>query len=216
MTQLGRLDEAEPVLSDVVEEYPFTAPSLAWLYERRGDLEEAIRILEEHCSARPEDRFAAGQLERLRARSLDLQRLQEELETLLDLGEEIPLELLAGHVEGLLKTGQGPRVRELVASVRSTLDRRTALRIAGPVTATVSPISPVLSSWNSSPAAFTTSSSCRPWRRTPVSPAGRRISWPPTVSWPAGNHGSGAVCGGCHARSPEGGWRGVQGTAARR
>jgi len=130
LTQLGRLDEAEPILREVLDEHPFTAPSLAWLHERRGDLAEAIRLLEGHCAHRQEDRFALAQLERLRARTLGPERLEEEVETLLELGEEIPPELLAEHVEGLLATGRGPRVRELVGSVRATLDPRTALRIA--------------------------------------------------------------------------------------
>jgi len=130
LTQLGRLDEAEPLLLRVVEEQPFTAPSLAWLYERRGELDRAVRLLERHLAERPEDRFVHAQLERLRARILGPERLQEEVETLLDLGETIPPELLAEYVEVLLRTGQGPRVRQLVASVRAGLAPRTALRIA--------------------------------------------------------------------------------------
>ncbi len=130
LTQAGRLDEAEPILVDVVREHPFTAPALAWLHERRGEVDEAIRVLERHCAARPGDRFAAEQLERLRARRLDPERLEEEVESLLELGEAVPPELLAEHVEGLLKTGQGPRVRELLRSCRASLDPRTALRIA--------------------------------------------------------------------------------------
>ena len=128
LTQLGRLDEAEPVLREVLAEHPHTAPSLAWLHERRGEVAEAIRLLEGHCARRPEDRFARTQLERLRARVLGPERLQEEVEALLALGEEIPPELLAEHVEGLLRTGQGPRVRELLAAA-GALEPRTALRI---------------------------------------------------------------------------------------
>jgi len=130
LTQLGRLDEAEPLLLDLVAEHPFAAPSLAWLHERRGDPDAAIGVLEPYLEDHPGDRFAAAQLERLRARSLGPERLQEEVETLRELGEEVPPQLLAEHVEGLLRTGQGPRVRELVASVRATLEPRTALRIA--------------------------------------------------------------------------------------
>ncbi|NOZ93654.1 MAG: tetratricopeptide repeat protein, partial [Acidobacteria bacterium] len=130
LTQMGRLDEAEAILLEIVEAHPLTVPSLAWLHERRGELSEAIRLLEGHCARHREDRFAAAQLERLRARSLDPERLQEEVENLLELGEEISPELLAEHVEGLLKTGQGPRVRELLPTVRPGLDPRTALRIA--------------------------------------------------------------------------------------
>ncbi len=130
LTQAGRLDEAEPILREVVEERPFTAPALAWLHERRGELEEAIRLLEAHCASHPDDRYAREQMERLRARSLDPHRLQEEVETLLELGEEVPPQLLAEHVEALLRTGRGPRVRELVASVRPGLDPQASLRIA--------------------------------------------------------------------------------------
>jgi len=130
LTQAGRLDEAEPILREVVEERPFTVPALAWLHERRGELEEAIRLLEAHCAAHPDDRYALEQMERLRARSLDPHRLQQEVETLLELGEEVPPQLLAEHAEALLRTGQGPQVRELVASARTRLDPQTSLRIA--------------------------------------------------------------------------------------
>ncbi len=128
LTQLGRLDEAEPVLREVLAEHPNTAPSLAWLHERRGEASQAIRLLEEYCARQPEDSFAQAQLERLRARVLGPERLQEEVEALLELGEAIPPELFTEYVEGLLRTGQGPRVRELLDAA-GALDPRTALRI---------------------------------------------------------------------------------------
>jgi len=130
LTQLGRLDEAEPVLLGLVEEHPFVAPALAWLYERRGAVEEAIAVLRPYLNDHPGDRFAAAQLERLEARALGPERLSEEVETLLELGEEIPPPLLAGHVEALLQAGRGPEVRELMASVRGGLEPRVALQIA--------------------------------------------------------------------------------------
>ncbi len=130
LTQLGRLDEAEPILEEVTRERPFTAPALAWLHERRGDVERAIAVLEVHVASRPEDTWAARRLEELRARRMDPERLSQEVEDLLELGDEISPELLAGYVDSLLATGRSREAREAVARAGNTLDRRSALRIA--------------------------------------------------------------------------------------
>ncbi len=130
LTQLGRLDDAEPLLLEVVRDHPHAGTDLAWLYERRGELERAIETLQRYCERYPDDAFGARQLERLRARALDPESLQREVEMLAELGEEVSDNLLAEHVDSLLATGRSVRARELISERAPTLDPRVAVRLA--------------------------------------------------------------------------------------
>jgi hypothetical protein len=51
------------------------------------------------------------------------------METLIDLGEKLPAEVLPEFIENLLSTGQGPRAREIVAEIEDGLDSRTATNL---------------------------------------------------------------------------------------
>ncbi len=129
LTQAGRFDEAEPLLEAVVAEHPFTAPDLAWLYERRGELDRAITVLESYSKTHPGDRWVRGRLEELQAAAMAPEQLMEEVETLRELGEPIPPELTARYVESLLETGDGGRVRRVLENGTDDLDRRSLLKI---------------------------------------------------------------------------------------
>jgi tetratricopeptide (TPR) repeat protein len=130
LTQAGQLTAAEPILTEVVSEHPHTGCDLAWLYERMGDESRAIATLETYLQSYADDPYAQQQLSRLRARTLGTERLQEEVETLLELGEELPADLAPDYIKSLLTTGQGERARELINSLIATLDDRTLTRIA--------------------------------------------------------------------------------------
>jgi len=94
------------------------------------DAPRATAALEAYLAEVPDDDFAKGQLQRLRARCLDPERLQQEVEALVALGEEVPRDILPEYVESLLRAGQGGRARELVAACEASLDPRTASRLA--------------------------------------------------------------------------------------
>jgi hypothetical protein len=87
-------------------------------------------VLETYLQSYPEDSFIQQQISRLRARTLDAESLQEEVETLLELGEDLPADLAPDYIRSLLTTGQGRRARDLVAGIESSLDDRTATQIA--------------------------------------------------------------------------------------
>jgi tetratricopeptide (TPR) repeat protein len=126
LTQAGGLDEAEAVLLSLLPQRPECLLDLAWLYERRGDEGRALKTLEDHLERRPQDAFARSQRLRLRARLMEPGELLDEVDTLLELGEEVPAEVLPVWLEALLRTGQGGRAREFLRQRRSALDARAA------------------------------------------------------------------------------------------
>jgi tetratricopeptide (TPR) repeat protein len=130
LTQAGRLAEAEPLLLEAAQRTAIARRDLAWLYERMDDGPRALAALETYLAEVPGDEFAKGQLQRLRARALEPERLLQEVETLAALGEEVPIDILPEYVEGLLRAGQGGRAREVVAACETSLDARTATRLA--------------------------------------------------------------------------------------
>ena len=121
LTQMGRMEEAEPILLKLVEKHARCRSDLAWLYERQQRFPRAIEILERHLKEAPNDRFAQDQLQRLRARDLTPEGLQEEVDTLTELGEEIPEQIMPEYLETLLSTGQGGVARSFVAERLTSL-----------------------------------------------------------------------------------------------
>jgi len=130
LTQLGRFDQAEAVLNGVVAEHPHAGCDLAWLYERMGDGPRAVQVLETFLNRFPNDTYATRQLQRLRAKNLDPDRLVEEIETLLALGEELPLGVFPEYIERLLSSGQGKLARERIAGHADHMSPVDATRLA--------------------------------------------------------------------------------------
>ncbi len=130
LTQMGRFAEAEPILSELVVDHPHVNRDLGWLYERMGDQQRAVKALEKYLAAYPDDRFVTAQIDRLQAQMLGPEQLMEEIDGLLELGEEIPGDLLPEYVDSLLRTGHGQRAREVLASIEAGLEPRVATRVA--------------------------------------------------------------------------------------
>ena len=130
LTQLGRFDEAEPLLIGALAEHPSAGLDLAWLFERRGDPQQAIEALETFLTSFPNDSLARSQLERLRAGTLDGDRLIEEVDGLEELGEEVSAEVLAEYVKRLVERGELRRVRGLLAERLPSLPDPVVTRIA--------------------------------------------------------------------------------------
>ena len=129
LTQAGRLDEAESALLDLAEQREECLRDLAWLYERKGDDARALETLEAYLAKRPRDAVALGQRLRLRARLMEPRELIEEVDTLLELGEEVPAEVLPVWFDALLRVGEGRRAREFVRLRKGDLDARVATGI---------------------------------------------------------------------------------------
>jgi tetratricopeptide (TPR) repeat protein len=129
LTQAGRLDEAEGVLVPLAAEHRQVDLDLAWLYERRADSERALRHVERYLAIDPENEFAQAQHRRLQALAMAPEELLGELETLRELNEEIPEELLPQFVEALIKQGRTPEVRRFLETNRERLTPGPCTRI---------------------------------------------------------------------------------------
>lgn len=130
LTQMGRLEDAEPILLGLVDRHPECRIDLAWLYERRGTPERALEELDLYLEARPGDRFAASQRLRLRAEALSLAEMREEVETLRELGEDVPGEFLPRYCESLVHDGEFAELRGFVAERADGLEPYVASRMA--------------------------------------------------------------------------------------
>jgi tetratricopeptide (TPR) repeat protein len=129
-TQLGRFEQAEAVLLELVGDHPQVVADLAWLYERRCDWTRALQYVDQYLKAHPDDAFIQAQQARLRAAALAPDELVEEVDTLQALDEPVPAELLPNYVRGLLETGQGAAARAFVEAHHAQWDARTAASIA--------------------------------------------------------------------------------------
>ena len=116
LTQAGQLQEAERLLLDFHATPPGCATDLAWLYERMDRTDEAIRLLEARVADAPLDGFAARQLRRLRAQTLDDGTILAEVETRLELAEPVPDDLVVPYVEALLRAGRAEDARAFVTA----------------------------------------------------------------------------------------------------
>jgi tetratricopeptide (TPR) repeat protein len=128
LTQTGALEEAEALLLEVAAEHPWSHSDLAWLYQRKGQPEQAIRELERHLQHFPNNHHSQQELQKLRAAALPPEQLQEEVEQLIELGEEVDETILPEYLQGLLRTGQGSQARRVVQELLPDLTSRTAVR----------------------------------------------------------------------------------------
>jgi tetratricopeptide (TPR) repeat protein len=130
LTQAGRFEEAEALLLSAREHNPRVLLDLAWLHERRNDLEAALGAYDDFLRLHPEDRYAAEQRVRIRGKILEPEALIEEVQNLRELGEAVPAALFPEYVHKLFESGQAPRARDEVASRMNLMDARTAIQVA--------------------------------------------------------------------------------------
>ncbi len=130
LTQLGRYDDAEPLLTVAAEHADVALLDLAWLHERRRDFDGALAACEAFLRKEPRHEFAARQRLRLKAMALEPAALIEEMDRLEELGEVIPEELFPEYLQRLFQTGQSRRAREEVVSRMRIVDPKCAIRVA--------------------------------------------------------------------------------------
>lgn len=128
-TQLGRYDDAEALLIRLAHKPPVQL-DLAWLYERRGDLERALDHVTRALEHDPDNAFANLQRTRLRARVVGPEALVEDAELLEALGDPLPSETLADYVDALLRTGRPDAARRIFRARIPEVDARTATSMA--------------------------------------------------------------------------------------
>ncbi len=129
-TQLGQFEAAERILLGLVTEHVSINIDLAWLYERRNQVVRALEHIEVYLKKYPEDAFANVQRLRLVACTQEPDALSEDVDTLLELDEEVPAEMLPAYIQNLLESGQGHLVRKFVAEHSEQIDEQAAVTLA--------------------------------------------------------------------------------------
>jgi tetratricopeptide (TPR) repeat protein len=129
LTQAGRFDEAESILIALVWESPWCHLDLAWLYERKGQVERALKHAESFLQCFPDNSYAREQKSRLEGRLLEPDQFVQDCEGMLELGEEVPDHFVPQYVENLIRTGQADRARQFLSSHGTKLDSRAATRV---------------------------------------------------------------------------------------
>lgn len=124
-TALRDFERAEALFLDILNVEPFARADLAWLYECRGEYGRALEQTERHLEDFPESRGAQAQKLRLEAKSAGRGELIEEVETLEDLGEEVPEHILTEYVKSLFTSGKAERAREVVAERKKSVGKTT-------------------------------------------------------------------------------------------
>jgi tetratricopeptide (TPR) repeat protein len=130
LTNAGQFEEAEPLLLELATLNTRALPDLAWLYERREEVDRAIATLERYLERRPDDTFAKKQLTKLIARKTAPSELIDEVDTLTELGETIPEHLLTEYVRKLFESGRSSEARRLIRQRAPALTPRATLDLA--------------------------------------------------------------------------------------
>ncbi len=125
-TQRGEFVDAEAILLALLPDYRVIDLDLAWLYERMNQPARALKHVETFLRDHPDQEFAIQQRLRLRAMTLEPELLSEDVESLLELDEDVPSELLPAYLQHLLASGQGQAARKFVTTYRETFDQSTA------------------------------------------------------------------------------------------
>ncbi len=129
LTQSGKFDEAESLLLAAREHADVAELDLAWLHERRNDLDAALKAYDGYLAAHPGDSYAGDQRMRIKARMLEPGTLIEEASALKEVGEEVPPALFPELVEKLFAAGETPRAREEIGARMEQLDARTSVQV---------------------------------------------------------------------------------------
>jgi tetratricopeptide (TPR) repeat protein len=130
LTQRGAWDEAESFLLAARDHYRLAHLELGWLYERKGDLVEALKSYETHLESHPGDEFALQQQLRVKAKMLDPEELVSEVETLSDIGEPAPDAVFPEYVATLFQTGNSQRARQEVQQRLGQVEPRLGMQLA--------------------------------------------------------------------------------------
>jgi tetratricopeptide (TPR) repeat protein len=125
LTQTGSFKEAESLILSVLESHRYALLDLAWLHERRNDLDAALKAYDDFLAENPGNSYAAEQQVRLKAKRLAPEELISEMGALTEMDEAVPAALVPEFIQKLFDTGQSPRAREEVLARMNSMDART-------------------------------------------------------------------------------------------
>ncbi len=125
-TQAGDFDRAESYLLHLSAEHPTCLLDLAWVYERKQQFSKAQSMLAQYLKLKPEDAFAQQQQQRLQAHVLSPEQIQDEVETLSDFDETIPIGLLSEYMRNQLNQGKGSALRQWLTPRIGKVDPKDA------------------------------------------------------------------------------------------
>ena len=126
LVDAGKLAAAEPRLLDLTRDHPAYLTDLAWLYERKNDLDRAEAALVRYLEHFPDSTYGLEQRQRLRALRAGPEQVVAEMEAMELLDEPIPDARMPRHLEALLQTGRSATARELVRDRCASLAPRVA------------------------------------------------------------------------------------------
>ncbi|VAW84082.1 hypothetical protein MNBD_GAMMA16-716 [hydrothermal vent metagenome] len=129
-TQSGNFELAEMKLLPLATKHPVCLLDLAWLYERQQQYSRAQQNIEQYLKYKPEDDYATLQLQRLQAQVLSVDQITEEVETLTDFGEDIPIGLLAEYLRNQLELGKGHALRQWLQPRLEHIDKKDSVKLA--------------------------------------------------------------------------------------
>ena len=129
-TQSGNFELAEMKLLPLAAKHPVCLLDLAWLYERQQQYSYAQQSIEEYLKYKPEDEYAILQLQRLQAQVLSVDQVAEEVETLTDFGENIPIGLLAKYLRNQLELGNGNLLRQWLPPRLEHIEKKDSVKLA--------------------------------------------------------------------------------------
>jgi tetratricopeptide (TPR) repeat protein len=130
LTQAGKFDEAESLLHLAVEHQRHALMDLAWLYERRNDLDAALKAIDDFIAENPGNAYASEQRTRIKAKMMEPEELVSEVGALASLGEEAPGALFPEFIQRLFETGQSLRAREEIMARIHRMDSKVGVRVA--------------------------------------------------------------------------------------
>lgn len=129
LTQMGVFDRAEPLLLRLLPSHPICLLDLAWLYERKQRFSQAQKMTRQYLDHFPDNNYANKQLQRLQAHVLSSEQVLEEVETLNDFDQKVPIGLLEEYIKVKLSRGEGEALRHWLLQKISDMDSAEALQL---------------------------------------------------------------------------------------
>lgn len=127
LTQSGQFTDAEAILVGLADDLAAVQLDLAWLYERMDQPVRALEHVNTHLQKHPDDEFARQQKLRLTSVLMDPGALAGDVETMLELDESVPPEILPVYIRSLLLTGRADRARDFINRQKSILEPTAAV-----------------------------------------------------------------------------------------
>ncbi len=128
LTQAGDFSRAEPILVRLASSQAIVLKDLAWLYERKNQFSKAQEAIRRYLKYNPRDEYAKSKLQQLQAHALPADQVIDEVQTLTDFDEEIPVGLLTEYTKVMLEKGRGGELRSWMQPQIPDMKNKDALQ----------------------------------------------------------------------------------------